>query len=256
MKGNKDKLWQAYLDGELSVTEMAEFEETLGPDERAALAADRRFEAGLADALSRGAACPDDVWARTRALIVAKAEGGPPQRSRARRWYWGASMTAAAAIIAFAIAQFVPSDPSRLDSATVINAETVSEAMAMMETAPGVEQAQQFLRLHHVHLKFNAVDTLGLQMILHHDIEVLGAREERAGGQPVVSIYFACCLYPVKVVVAEEGSRGADALGRSAAQGGQVQAIRVFGRYVTAVVGKHHAHGLLDIFANDENVKT
>ena len=55
MSMDREKLWQAYLDGELSIAETSEFEATLNAEERDRLQAEKSFESGLADALSEGA---------------------------------------------------------------------------------------------------------------------------------------------------------------------------------------------------------
>ena len=48
---NREQLWQAYLDGELSACEAAQFETTLSEAERRRLAAELRFDRALADRL-------------------------------------------------------------------------------------------------------------------------------------------------------------------------------------------------------------
>lgn len=58
MKKNLDMMRQAYLDGELSASEASEFEATLDAAERERLAAEVRFENGLAERLAQDAKCP------------------------------------------------------------------------------------------------------------------------------------------------------------------------------------------------------
>ena len=92
--------WQAYLDGELSASEAADFEANLDDRERQLLASEMSFESAFAEKLGMDATCPDQVWENTRALIEAKRA---PRRSM-KRLYYGAATFAAAASIAFMIA--------------------------------------------------------------------------------------------------------------------------------------------------------
>ena len=67
MDNNQEQVWQAYIDGELSATEMAGFEASLSPEEQERLTSDIQFVRGLSERLSEDAACPCDVWERTKA---------------------------------------------------------------------------------------------------------------------------------------------------------------------------------------------
>ena len=58
----REKLWMAYLDGEMTSTEAAAFDASLTPEERARLAGEMRLESGLAAALQGDVVCPDAVW--------------------------------------------------------------------------------------------------------------------------------------------------------------------------------------------------
>ena len=91
----KERLWSAYLDGELTAAEAAAYEESLTDDERTRLALEKQVEAHLAERLSRAVACPDGVWNRLKAEMV-----GPATASRSPLWNrWIMVLGAAAAIV-------------------------------------------------------------------------------------------------------------------------------------------------------------
>ena len=68
-----EKLRSAYLDGELSASESARFDESLTPGQRERLAGEMRFESAMSETLSKGASCPDALWLRT----LARREAAP-----------------------------------------------------------------------------------------------------------------------------------------------------------------------------------
>lgn len=243
MSIERERHWQAYLDGELSASEASEFEESLSAGERERVAAELRFESALADALGQDAACPDLLWKRSVAML---REGRAPRRAR-RRWAWGAGTLAAAVAVAFVVSVLAPVNRA-LSPAVVLAAESIEELAAMSETAAGLDPVQRYLNRHGAKVELSPLDSLAIAEA-HHGIVLLGARSQSAAGEPVIEMLLGCCGYPVKVVMAERGSDAAAEIGRSAAGGpGQVQSTRVVGDYVAAVVGDHPAHGLLDIF--------
>ena len=123
MDGKKERLWQAYLDGELSTGESAEFEQSLSPSEREGLASEMRFERALAERLGENAHCPDEVWERTKAL-VAGAEAPALAQSSRRRWYWGVA-TLAAASIAFVLSLYTTGDGAYTLSSAILAASSI-----------------------------------------------------------------------------------------------------------------------------------
>jgi hypothetical protein len=254
MNKNREKMRQAYLDGELSAIESSEFEATLDAAESEQLAAEVRFENGLAERLAQDAKCPEDVWERTKALL---AEQHVPARPVSfSRWYWGAATFAAAASIVFFVTVFPQSPLS--PSAVVMAAESVDELAASAESESGPKATQAYLRKQGIELKLRDADFKGEMVgntfkpsLIHGDIHILGARMERLpSGKPVVEILFGCCRKPVKVLMAEKGSNAAFEIGEAAAARtmNHILDTRSVDGYITAVVGIHKAHGLLDIF--------
>lgn len=245
MSTKKDFLWQAYLDGELSVGEMSEFEASLTSEERVRLAAEMKFESGLAERLSEDVTCPDDVWKRTKALLA--ADQAKTARS-IRPWYWGAATLAAAAAVAFMISVFglMQNSPS---PALVLAAETVEDLAAMTETDPGREAAQAYLNAHEIPLEIRDAHSLAMAA-KHKHLEILGARTEYAADEPVAVMLIGCCDRPVKMIVAAQGSAAAQEIGTASCGRSQVRATRAVDGYLVAIVGDHTPYGLLEFFGD------
>lgn len=248
MKKNREMMRQAYLDGELSVSEASEFEATLDEAERERLAAEVHFENGLAERLAQDAKCPDDVWERTKALVA--EQHAPARPARLRRWYWGAAALATAASITFFVAMYTPTPPAA--PAVVMAAESVDDLAATAECDASREAVQAYLHKHGIELEIGKIENVAKgPMRRHYDIEILGARSEKLpSGKPVVEILFGCCKEPVKVLMAEKGSDAAIEIGEAAGAQNKnhVLTTRTVDGYIAAVVGRHQAHGLLDIF--------
>ena len=248
MSINREHLWHAYLDGELTVIEMSEFEASLNQDERERLAAEMQFESGLAERLSQDVKCPDEVWERTKTLLAAQQEAPVPSF---RRWYWGMATLATAATLAFMISLFGAVNPDTA-SALVLAAETVEELAATSETDADADAVRTYLADHNVDLELNPMESLAIASA--HPLEIIGARTYEVNGEPVVEMLFGCCGRPVKVMMAVQGSDAATLIGLASASGnGDVLATRTVGRYLVAVVSDHPAPGLLDIFADGQH---
>lgn len=247
MKENKEHLWHAYLDGELSAIEAVKFEASLTDAEQARLAAETRFERALAERLSEGAECPDDVWERTRALITRQEVKATPTSGRRRSWYWGAATLTAAAGLAFVISMFAT--PGGPRSALVLSAATVNELAATSEVQPGSDFAEQFIRENGIDLKIQDDNELEARQGQHQHVRIVGARQEPVEGGTVIEVLVDCCGFPVKIVFADVDSSAAREIGLAAAEDGDVLATRVIGDYMAAVVSRHESHHLLNLFS-------
>lgn len=263
MNEKHEQLWYAYVDGELSVTEMAEFEKSLTPADRDRLAGEMRFENGLSERLNENATCPIKVWERTKALLKqaqAKEKSSTPdnivpmtlekQEAPRRSLFWGTATIVAAACVALAV-MYTPGTMQDEESRVVIlAAESVEELAAQSEIGGNIDDLHQYLADHGMELGLNDIDSLRIAT-MHYGIEVLGAMEDMIGSDPVIEMLFSCCNSPVKVIMTKQDSAAAQYIGRAAGRGNtQIQATRIIhGEYLAAVVGTHPAHGLLDIFA-------
>lgn len=242
---NREQLWQAYLDGELSACEAAQFEATLSEAEKRRLAAEMRFDRALADRLRQDANCPDEVWARARAkLAPAEAPAAP---GKIRRLAFTSAAIAAALLAVFVLPDLYPLGLST-GSAVIHAAGSVDELMAMSEIDPGMETAQHYLDEKGIDLALLEDCELFRGAPGHPPGEILGVRQTKFAGTHVTEVLVDCCGRPVKFVLAPQGSRAARKLAIAATQPGDVQAARTVGDYEVAVVARHTAGRLMDLF--------
>lgn len=243
MNGDKETLWQAYLDGELSAAEASAFTASLSDREHEQLLEEIEFHSELSEVLSADADCPDDVWERTQASIASRQRNPKPAWSRA---VWYAGTVAAAASIALLISVFTRTDSSY--SAAVQAVETVDELKALSMVEPGAKAAQEFLHAHDTDIDIHLDEAIAVTR--HHGIAILGAREDKFKSGSVTGVLYVCCDRPVKIIMAKLGSKGADIIAKGAgasAENSDVLETRVVGDYIAAVVSS--GHGARDLLA-------
>lgn len=251
MNPDKEQMWQAYLDGELSAAEIAEFEQQLSPEEREQLAAEMQFERELAERLSQDAACPELLWRRVQRKVA--------KRSGVAGRYRRAALSIAATIaIAFAAAYYMPAlvglgGDDAVSAAVTMSAESEEELRNQSMTHTGQESAVLFLRANGVNVPMAAIEDLPMAK-RHRPLRILGARQAGPCSNGVYELLIGCCDQPVKIVFAPKGSSTAALIGRAAGSAdGDVQAMRDVDGYITAVVTKHHGTAsLLDLFDEHE----
>ncbi|MBI2435990.1 MAG: hypothetical protein HYV26_24300 [Candidatus Hydrogenedentes bacterium] len=235
---DKEKLWVAYQDGQLSASEALAFESRLTPQERAHCAQEVRLENTLADALRSGPGCPAALWHQT----LDKIRVAPPKKSwLARPAVAAAAFAGLAAAMVFTFHDAFQS-PRRVDPMLAVPAD-LQEFTQASSTSADKEEVQAFLRQRGVDLKLEVLETVD-----HHPIELLGANERGCHGQAVIEVLFECCGKPAKVVLAQQDTRAEEIL-RDNRRGGEVLYRRDIGDYLTAVVSEHHAPDLTRLFA-------
>lgn len=243
---NREQLWQAYLDGELSACEAAQFEATLSEAEKRQLAAEMRFDRALADRLRQNADCPDEVWARTRAKLAPVATPAAP--GKIRRLAFASAAIAAALLAVFVLPELYPLGLSAR-SEVIHAAGSLDDLMAMSETEPGLETVQHYLDEKGIDLALLKECELFRGAPGHPPGKILGVRQTTFAGTRVTEVLVDCCGRPVKFVLAPQGSRAARKLAVAATQYGDVQAARTVGDYEVAVVARHTAGRLMDLFS-------
>lgn len=251
MDNTKEQMWQAYIDGELSVTEMAGFEASLTPEEQEQLVADVQFDRGLSERLSEDAACPSDVWERTKSLLIQQSAGEettvPFQaKPRGRSMFWGAGTLVAAAALAFVISTFAPLGTPSSASPIVLEAATIDDLAKQSQVPADLAAIQAFMHANGIDLDLLPEDTIAMAKI-HAPIKLVGAKIR--DDSDCVELYAGCCNEPIKILIVHRDSEAARLIGQATGTDCDLQATRIVGDYLTAVVGKHPAHGLLDIFA-------
>jgi anti-sigma factor RsiW len=255
---HKDKLWTAYLDGELSAAEAAEFEKSLSTEEKQQLAAEMQFEEGLMHILSEDEPCPDVLWDRVCRDVAAPQSA--PAKSGA--WFWRVSALAAgvAIVMAVALPQSVSDDDDAMaNRGNVI--DTPDEQFASILPAflafgeNSVESLQQQAQVNGDESGVNAfMREHGFKLALetaqaepgHHALRLIGAREVAYDDEAVLELFYECCEQPMKVIVAKQGGAAAEHLAVGVANG-HAQASRHVGDYVAAVVGKHGFDNLVRV---------
>jgi len=197
MDNQRDKLWNAYLDGELPAPEAASFDQSLTPDERKRLEGELAFERGCADALRKDVTCPDDVWQRTLAALPDGAGEAAP--TNVLPWYWKPAFAAAAAAmvaIAWVGVQVNSEPPVFLDMAEhnvkTLQSGSQLEGVSLAELNTFLEDRNFDVAL----MPFNGG---------HHPMRLVGARETKYHNERIVELLFSCCDKPVKVALVPQG---------------------------------------------------
>lgn len=239
MSIEREKLWSAYLDGELSASEAASFDESLSPRESDRLAAEMRLENGLGDALSQAPPCPDAVWAS----LQTKIQPGPATMRASAKWY-KPTLPAAIAMIVLIGAGAAYFQYQR-EAAFLRLPGTVDDLALHAEWRESWTHVQDFFHENHFELALRPLDSEDLDV--HSRIQFLGASRQQYHGEDVIELMFDCCRRPIMLAVARRDSDAAAAIAKSVGEG-TVRDSRIVGDYVVAYVGNHPAYGLMDIF--------
>lgn len=198
----REELWMAYLDGEMTAAEAAAFVASLEPGERALSESETRLEAALASRLTAGPACPDATWEQTLALLHG--------HTAPRQWWRVERPLRAVAIFIVAVAAwaaafglnydriFAQANGSAANPMLALAANSLDEMLASAEVRGGQAEIQAFLDENRIPV---ALYTEGNDEHGHpRKAQLLGAGLERYGAVDVPVIYAACCGKPVKVV--------------------------------------------------------
>lgn len=245
MNTNDDKIWGAYLDGELSATEAAELDAALTPRQRERVARELQFESALADRLTRGEGCPASLWAAIVERAEA-AEGAAPSRVLGG-WWWAVSRTTlvAAGLLIVSAVYFWETPPETGIPFLYIAEAHVDDFSELSQTAATRDAMQQFLADHGLDLSLRPLDSLGNGE--GQDAVLLGARALQWHNESIVELLFECHDAPVKIVVVRRGTRAAELMERAAGCG-EIGEFREVGSYAMGVVScrGRYAAGLLD----------
>jgi hypothetical protein len=247
MDNQRDKLWNAYLDGELPAPEAASFDQSLTPDERKRLEGELAFERGCADALRKNVTCPGDVWQRTLAALPSEAVDPTP--TNVLPWYWKPVFAAAASVL-IAIAYFgirVNTEaPVFLDLAEN-NVKTL-QAVSQLENVT-LAELNAFLEDRNFDVALTPFEAGG------HPMRLIGARESHFHNERVVELLFSCCDKPVKVAIVPQGGPASEAVGK-ALGGGVVMESQPVGSHLAVMVGRHRAPKLLSYLTDSWTIRS
>ncbi|GMV99459.1 MAG: hypothetical protein AMXMBFR84_05980 [Candidatus Hydrogenedentota bacterium] len=229
----EDKLWSAYLDGELSASEASEFDQTLTPAARERLSREMRFEKCIADSLSTGVRCPDDAWQRISESVLAQTP--KKAKRKAMDWVWY-GVTALAASLAIAVGLEINNWRNTPPDFLQLKADRVEDLQLQVayETSD-VEELSRFLKSNNVAL---SMEDPSVHSPRRHPRIIYGAREATYRGEEVMEVFFECCGQPAKIVVVPKGGAAAQAIGRAVANG-KVKDAKPVGNFVAAIVSNH-----------------
>ena len=245
MDSQHEKMVTAYLDGELSAAEAAELDKSLTPAEKTSLSAEIKLERAIGERLSRGVACPDDVWQRTMAAVEMKA-APVHQLGPRRNWMYGvAAMAAMLAITAAGLFLHANTTNSGSSIFTVAKGTTVAMLQEQAQFRNlDTDSVNTYFKEHGFKVAMTNTD-VQIPAGHHRPRVLLGLRPATNHGDDVMELMFNCCGRPLKVVVAKAGTQTAREIGDLMAEG-KIQESRRVGEYVAALVGKHESHGLLE----------
>ncbi len=240
MSHERDRLWSAYLDGELSSREAADFHQTVSPEERVRLAQEVCLETALVERLTLQSECPSEVWRRLRDRIDKRTKRGRFARligRRRARWAVGIA-SAAAVLVALLVWQVLRE--ARHEGVVQEDlyevADDVPALVRSAEVAGDIVRVRSFMAAHGIDVHLKAIPSSGEAG--GHEVRLVGARKVHGRDEAGVELFFACCGQPVKVILAALGSDLARELA-AAQERGQVRNSRVVGGFLAAAVGRH-----------------
>lgn len=247
MDDQRDKMWNAYLDGELPASEAAAFDQSMTPDERKRLEGELAFERSCAEALSRDAKCPEDVWQRTLAALPEGVGAAPVPTTFP--WYWK-PVAALAAMMVVTISLFairVNSAPAEFLGLAELNTRTMQET-AQLSTST-LSDLNAYLEDHNLDVALMPFEAG------HHPMRLIGARETNFHNEQIVELLFSCCNKPVKVVLVPQGGDAAEAVGKALGDS-VVKASRPVGSQLAVMVGRHESPKLLSYLTDTWDLRT
>lgn len=236
----KERLWSAYLDGELTVAESAEFEDSLSPEQREMLVAERSFEAQLVERLGSDVQCPDDLWKNTKAKML------PVQTSRKRmtgttRWIFGLATAAALVLFTTVFVQPKYGEPA-LASVLTIEEGAGNNFAASSEVSVSAQLINDYFGENGVNLILGAMNGDDAAM---HTSFLLGAASRDVEGEEITEVFIGCCKHPVKIVIMRADATVANMIRESRNKYEMID-MKSIGDYLAVLVGNHSAHHVLD----------
>jgi anti-sigma factor RsiW len=251
MNPSNDELRWAYLDGELSPSEAADFDRTLSPEDRERLAAEIYLETAMASVLSESAVCPRKFW---KTACVKTRKGGETARKTAAhrvlrlRW-WLLSACGSLAAIAAGMTFFLL-DAHPKSNFLVLHEQRPDELAACAQVTDGLSAVRGFVEAAALDVTFDPLNSLETA---ESPYRLLGAREDNFRGEPIVQLLFECSGTPAKVVLVPKAGMAAREVGRAVGVG-HLSACRQIGNALVTVIGPNAARDLVRLV--DERAAT
>ena len=228
MNKNDDRMWSAYIDAELSITELEKFESELSNDQLEQLKREKDFEKQMSSVLKKGVKCPDDLW-RSICEQIEEEENIPSRRK------WVVMVTSLAAAAAVVLAFFRPTEAMSLQPLSI----------AQLETSRLVEndlvKVNAFLAKKNIPFKL-----LEFNKKVHHTKSLIGAGVEEISGEKVTTLFFECCGEPVKVYMLPKNSKAEQSVSEESSLWGSGMTMTMLNDYRLAMVSRHTAPEILE----------
>lgn len=242
-RGEYEKRWMAYIDGQLSTGEASAFDASLDAEARLRVEAEMRFESVLGERLASGPGCPDELWRKT----LSQLEAAPsqqvtrfPRRIVVLAAAAGLVLTVGMGASFFSATASAPSDvvPAMEPAGTqmarlAISEETVSDFALRAKTPCSPQAIERFLEDHDIQLAL--VSEQDSRLVGDHRVRLLGSCMGNCPKGEIVEVMFDFDGSPAKLVLAHANSGGAKLI-RNEEQKGTVSRTKVVGEYVAGVV--------------------
>lgn len=246
-KQDRDSMWMANLDHQVTPGEAMQFEQWLSESERERLAHELRLEALLMARLMEGPDCPDALLKQITKSVRVSSKRQP----RFGRTFWLCNLAAAAMVVFIAgsqllqFGQAMKGDVSTTDRISLaLGTESPSDLAEESQTAPDRFAVERFLQEREIQLAisdFSAVPPASM-----HKVTLIGARVAGSAQDSLVELLYNCCGSPARVYVAKRDSGGAARI-LDAERNGELQEQAVVGDYVAGVAGTHASDHLLRV---------
>ncbi len=238
-------LRQAYMDNQLSLSEITDFEESLDPNAGREIEQDKQFEAALVANLG-DVRCPDALWDEICTHLSTQ--------SNRRGWFlvvlrahWR-QVAACIAVIAGCAGMWMIRSVGDSRDAPPISLAFSTDLHEFSRDAeiPGdYDKVRGSLIANNLHVKLSPPVPGG-----HHAIRLLGVRFHVVDGSAVAQLYFSCCGEPISAFVCD---RRTDVLGDRIGLpkgGGKLYSVtHEIDNYRIYVAGPHPPADILDLFS-------
>ena len=212
------------MDGELSVSEIEEFETQLSDAELQHLKNEQKLEEGIGAILNDGPSC-------TINILDCINEAPKPKK-------FNRSLTAIITFAAAACIALVFMYPRGASGPKV--PQTVAELKKLSITGNSLDDINKYLNERNIDLELTKF------MPEHHEKTIIGAGVEIIGGEEVVTLMFTCCGRPAKVYVLPRGSSAEKLILEDDKEWkSSIQAQAKKGDYRLAVSSPHNSESLL-----------
>ncbi len=227
MKKKDDRNWSAYIDGELSVSEVEEFEAQLSEEELKQLNRERAFEEQIGAVFKHAPGCPANLLNDVLKEIDKESD----------KSFFKYGVIAFASLAAcLAVFFLIPGAESQGPNIP----QTVAELQKMSVTGDKLDDINTYLNEKNIKLELTKF------MPEHHQKTIIGAGIERIAGEEVVTLMFTCCGRPAKIYLLPKGSNAEKLILEDDKEWkSSIQAQAKKGNYRLVVSSPHNSESLL-----------